>query len=651
MCGIVGLIGRSSLQFREQCQLQLLSDAMIHRGPDGEGRFEADQLFMAMRRLSIIDLTGGWQPLYNEDQSIALIANGEVYNYIELRKDLEARGHVFRTKGDCETIAHLYEEYGDQVVDKLRGMYAFALYDKRRNRVLLARDRMGEKPLYLVETKDCLYFSSELRCLIRAGIVPFDLDPVGVFEYFHYQYVPEPRTTVRGIRKLPAGHLLTVELGDFSIRQKCYWRMEDAPPLEGDPAKIVRAELERVSELIVRSDVPVGIALSSGVDSSAIAALAQKNYPGLLQGFTVGYEGSPRQDERIAARQFAEHIRMPLHTVELRDEEVVDDFPNMVFLRDDPIADISGTGYLAVMRAARDKGVRVMLMGHGGDELFWGYWWVRQALARSALKQGLHANPSTTRLRDYLQLTKPPRSLPLSLRWARNGAGLISGYRNYVQDRSSPADRLVHYDHSFEFERARQQLINVMTPTFVEHLSTFDATERFAVDLPWKDLPVHIARLTCQTYLLENGLAQGDRLSMAASVELRVPLVDYRFVETAIGLMKANPTTNPTPKKWLREAVKDVVPDFVMNRPKTGFNAPWKRWVPMMQNRYGHMVEDGILVQSGVLRRGVPSTRSGFLALTLEVWCRQMRAAASSRPAEMSTVAALVNNRRRTVRE
>lgn len=647
MCGIVGLIGRSPLEFKELCNVQLLCDALIHRGPDGDGSFSAPQFMMAMRRLSIIDLGGGWQPLYNEDKSIALVANGEVYNFVELRAELESRGHQFQTGSDCETIIHLYEEIGDEVVNRIRGMYGFALYDSRKQRALIVRDRMGEKPLYLAEQDGRIYFSSELRAMVRAGVVPFELDPVAVFEYFHYNYVPEPRCALKGVRKLPPGHLLTVDLQTFDVKQRCYWRMEDAPPVEGDPAKVVREELDTINEIIVRSDVPVGIALSSGVDSSALAALAQKRFPGLLTGITIGYEGAPRQDERAAAKQFADYIKMPLHRVELRDADVIDGYPEMVLLRDDPISDISGSGYLNVMRAARDKGLRVMLMGHGGDELFWGYWWVREALWRSNLKAGLHASPSTTTARDYMHLSRPPRSIPMGMRWLRNGGGLISGRRNYRRDLMSSPDRLVHYEHSFEFDRAARLLPKIATRSYLEQMSSTDLLARYACPLPWTHLNVEIARHTCGTYLLENGLAQGDRLSMAASVELRTPLVDYRLVEKVIGLMKANPTARPQPKKWFQDAVRDVVPEFVMNRPKTGFNAPWRRWIPAMLDRYGHMVEDGELVRAGILRRGPAPRAAGLLALTLEIWCRQMRSYASYKPADLSAVP--VSNRVRRV--
>src|SRR5688572_1165252 len=206
MCGICGVFSRQPQA--DQSVVDKMSGALTHRGPDGEGKFNAPHLAMSMRRLSIIDLNSGWQPLYNEDHSIAVIANGEIYNYVELRDELKKSGHHLATKSDVETIAHLYEDYGPDCVSHLRGMFAFALWDEKRKRLVLARDRMGEKPLYLYEKNDTIYFASELKSLLQSSKISFEFDPVSIHHYFHYGYVPEPRTPLRGIRKLPAGHML-----------------------------------------------------------------------------------------------------------------------------------------------------------------------------------------------------------------------------------------------------------------------------------------------------------------------------------------------------------------------------------------------------------------------------------------------------------
>src|SRR2546428_3119289 len=324
MCGIAGILSREELQPAQLEQLTRMSGALTHRGPDGAGEFQAAHVALAMRRLSIIDPRTGWQPLYNEDHSVAVIANAEIYNYVELREELGARGHRFRTHGDIEVIPHLYEEHGEACVDHLRGMFAFALWDARRRRLMLARDRMGEKPLYLCQRNGQLVFASELRALLRSGVVPVVLDPRGIDLFFHYQYVPEPFTPVMGIRKLPAGHRLTATVQPWTIEETCYWRMEDAPPVEGDPALLIRAELEKISEIVIRSDVPVGIALSGGVDSSAIAVLAGRRYRDTMHAFSAGYPGRPRSDERADARVLAAHLGMAFHDVEIDTAAFVD---------------------------------------------------------------------------------------------------------------------------------------------------------------------------------------------------------------------------------------------------------------------------------------------------------------------------------------
>ena len=639
MCGIAGIITRDALQTGHIEMLACLNGGMHHRGPDGEGFYHDHHLALAMRRLSIIDLTTGWQPLYNEDRSLVLVANGEVYNFIELRQRLEAMGHTFTTHSDCETILHLYEEYGDQCVDHLRGMYAFALWDTRRRRVLIARDRMGEKPLYIASNDGKIVFASELKALVRAGVVPFELDPHSVNLYYHYGYIPEPNTALRGVRKLPAAHILTIDIDNWKFHERRYWHIEDAPPIEADPVTVIREELDRISSLIIRSDVPIGVALSGGLDSSIVATLAAKKYPGTMQAFTVGYAGSPLQDERSQARELADHLQMPFHEIELSTADLIEQFPKVNYFRDDPIADIAGVGYYAVMQAAREQGVPVMLMGQGGDELFWGYRWVREALAATQRKWALH-NGEKIGLRDYLKITRPPLSYTLGLQWLRELGGLRTGWRQYRSDFSSAAERAVFYETEHCFRDAMQHIHRgLYTRDFSEQVRADDLTAGFVRSECISSPELTLTRLICESYLAENGIAQGDRLSMAASVELRLPFVDYKFVETVVGLSKAHPgEASAQPKKWLRDAVQGIVPDFVMTRRKRGFSPPWRTWNKALSNAYGDQLLDGYLVQHGVITPkaaryerqrlnphplGMPALLSGK-TLVLENWCRQM---------------------------
>lgn len=650
MCGIAGIISQSSGD--RSAEVDRMVEALVHRGPDGVGSYGNEHINFGMRRLSIIDLAGGDQPLFNEDRSLVLIANGEIYNYVELRRELIERGHHFRTNSDCEVIVHLYEDYQQGCLERLRGMFAFALWDEMRRTLLLARDRMGEKPLYLFESEGELVFSSELKSILRSGHIRFQLDPQAIDSYFHYGYVPEPQTPLRGVRKLPAGHCLTVRLAERSgvdapglrIEERPYWRIEDAPPVVGAPAELIGAELETISRMIVRADVPVGVALSGGLDSSVVAALANRASPGTITAFTVGYEGHGRNDERGLAREFADHLQIPHHEIVLRTAEVVAGFPELTAWLDDPIADIAGSGYLAVMRLAREHGVPVILQGHGGDELCWGYHWARQAVHQSRRKFELLAQGGPA-LTDYLTIYPPARyNRGTLLRWLFDLGGIRSSIDHYHRDRSSPGDRLVFYDLSPDFRVAQREMDRYYTRPFLESLAATDPADLFSLGTSSAArhdeaaLEVEITRLLCATYLMENGIAQGDRLSMASSVELRLPLIDYRLVELLIGLRKSQPDAGLEPKHWLREAMTGILPPWVMARPKRGFTPPVRQWHQALFNAYGDRLQNGYLVQSGIISPAAGTELAGgdfpfgvtaplsFKALVLELWCRNFQA-------------------------
>jgi asparagine synthase (glutamine-hydrolysing) len=637
MCGIAGIVSKRPIEPGEIAALGTMNYRLRHRGPDGEGQFTDANVALAMRRLSIIDLTGGWQPLYNEDRSLAIVANGEIYNYVELRQHLEERGHRLTTSGDIETILHLYEEHGLDCVQHLRGMFAFALWDSKRRRLVLARDRMGEKPLYLFESDGRLIFASEMKALIASGLVPFELDPKAVDLYFQYQYVPEPMTPLKGVRKLDAAHLLTVDTDLWRVETRCYWRMQDAPPIEGEPATLIRTELETVSRIVIRSDVPVGVALSGGLDSSAIAALAARQYPGTMHAFSVGYRGRPQHDERADASALADHLEMPFHDVELTVSDMVAFFPELVYWRDDPIADISGFGYYAVMKLAREHGVPVVLQGQGGDELFWGYSWVQDAARESARKSSLQEHGALAALPQYLGFHLPRGLSRLAVgEWAHSLGGIRPGLKSWQRDRRTSANQLVFYDLISDFQTAARESKDLFTAAFIEQLNGSSATDLFTLEHSRSDIDVALTRLICDTYLRENGVTQGDRLSMASSIELRLPLLDHRLVETVIGLRKAHTDARQPAKAWLQAAIKDLLPDWVTQRPKRGFSPPVTDWHRALFASYGEKLADGYLRQHGILNNESAQRLSSgpfplgaitplsFKALVLETWCRQM---------------------------
>jgi len=643
VCGITGLISRHPIETDELQSIRRSTEILRHRGPDGAGEYVSDHAMLSMRRLSIIDLQTGAQPLFNEDRSLVLVANGEIYNYLELRKQLISKGHSFRSGSDCETIIHLYEEFDLDFVHHLRGMFAFALWDEARRRLVVARDRMGEKPLYIHERDGKLFFASELKALIASGIVPFELDPKAIDLFFHYQFVPEPQTPVAGVRKLEAGHLLIIEPDPWRVDERTYWRMLDAPPLAGDPARLIREELETISEIVIRSDVPVGVALSGGLDSSAIAALTTRKYPGTMHAFSVGYPGRPHNDERADAEELSHSLGLPFHQIELETQQLVQFFPELVYGSDDPIADISGFGYYAVSRLAREHKVPVMLQGQGGDELFWGYPWVKQALIQSMQKNSTRGK-NLSALPSYLDLGLPQNLSRAELsQWARALGGVRPAWQNFQYHRASPPDRMVFYDYFPDFREAVRDVRGLYAEQFSAALSDNGPHELFTFPPPWPRVDLIMTRLICDTYLRENGISQGDRLSMASSIELRLPLVDYRLVEVVIGLRKAQPDTDQPPKNWLKSALKDVLPDAVINRPKRGFAPPVLEWHQALFAAYGNSLTDGYLVDSGVLTGAgarflaagsfPPSTISAplsFKALVLEQWCRQMLKHASA---------------------
>lgn len=642
MCGIAGVVSREVLSPSDRGRVERSGQAMVHRGPDGSGDFSAPHVALAMRRLAIIDPNGGWQPLYNEDRSIALVVNGEIYNYLELRRELTAKGHRFATGSDCETIAHLYEDYGLEFVDHLRGMFAIALWDQRRKRFVLARDRMGEKPLYLFEEPGRLSFASEMKALLASGRIPFELDPAAIDAFLHWQYVPEPATAIRGVVKLPAGSMLVVDVESWTLERRRYWRMEDAEPLDGDPATVLRQEFERVGELIVRSDVPVGVALSGGLDSSAVAALAARQYSKTLHAFTVGYQGKVESDERPAAAAFARHLQIPFHEVEVAGADVVDFFRKLNEWRDDPIADISGHGYFAVSRAARAAGVPVLLQGQGGDELFWGYSWVHRAVA-----DAVESNPSGQDWHGAFGAVAnrtTPRSWRDRLRSCRGQIAhlpeLLAGLGAPTRLHPGGDHRLPFITQSPDFQHAWRWLPSLYSEDYRRRLSDAAPDDCCVFDRPWPRLDVAMTQLICQTYLCQNGLAQGDRLSSANSVELRLPLVDYRLVETVIGLRKARSDWGLPPKAWFRAMLGDLLPEWVMQRPKRGFTPPVRQWHDEIFRVHGRLLEDGLLVAEGVFTAGAAqslargpfpigaATPLSFKALCLEVWCRAMKAIA-----------------------
>lgn len=635
MCGICGLIRKDNIGDSDILGVHGMNRALYHRGPDSEGSYKDANLVLAMRRLKIIDLEGGNQPLYNEDNSLVLVANGEIYNHVELRDELEKKGHIFRTHSDCETILHLYEDLGEDCVKKLRGMFAFALYDTKNKRLLIARDRLSEKPLYYWKTEKELAFSSEMKSLLvyvrEKGI---ELDPDAVNMFLHYQYIPESYTCVKGVNKLPPAHYIAISVRDFSFNLRKYWDMEDAKPVTGNPSELIRDAFDDLSRIIIRADVPVGISLSGGIDSAAIACFAAKHYKEHMHAFSIGYPGRPKNDERLKAKALANKLGLRFHDVELRTEDLVKLFPDLVYSMDDPIADIAAYGYYSVNRLAREHNVPVLLSGIGGDELFWGYDWVRRAVERNLIKRSIRNGETTDLEISFKNAAMNISKKEAILKPISTMKKIMANIKAERDKFRSNMDRFIFYEDLPDFMAAYDYMSYLCTDDFNGRVSD-KALYSFFTSKDWDAIPIKVSKSLFHTWLYSNCVALGDRMSMASSVESRLPFLDYKFVELVIGLRKTYSDDYKLGyKKWFIDAMKGIIPEEVLKREKRGFTPPSEEWFRAIVKHYGYLCYDGYLVTNGIINKErvtgfIEKARSGselffaYKIVLLEVWCRR----------------------------
>ncbi|HMC75822.1 MAG TPA: asparagine synthase (glutamine-hydrolyzing) [Vicinamibacterales bacterium] len=642
MCGIAGVLLRTADRPAETDARRLAAalQHMRHRGPDDEGVCATQALLLGHRRLSILDLSpAGHQPMETRDGRFVCSLNGEIYNYLELRQELGARRQQFRTGTDTEVLLAAFAEWGPECVKRFRGQFAFAIWDRTAGSLWLARDRVGEKPLYYCRDGERFVFASEIKAILELIPAPPRLSPDSINAYLHYQFVLEPDTPLDGIRKLPAGHVLHVAPDRWSDEPHPYWELAALPPAQGDPVERLRHALDSAIELTLRSDAPAGLALSGGLDSGVIAALASRRRADLT-AFTVGYPGQHDFDERAQARELAASLGIPWHSAELRTADFVEFFPAFVALMDEPVADVAAYGHFAVSRLASEHGVKVLLTGIGGDELFFGYGWVRDALRLSRLKREMvAAAPAGMRraaiLRAILERT-PIFNIIANRR-------LPAGWRTAV-DRAFDAGRLdldhpaewVFYQLDYHWKPAAVFSEAVFAPGFKQQLTPRGAYRLMdGMDRDHPSLEVSVANLLFRSWLVSNCLDLGDRMSMASSVETRVPLLDSALIETVVGFWKSGRSDDALGHKtWLRAIARELLPPQVTDRPKRGFVTPTVEWTQAVNARYQAQLEDGALVAAGVLdpdrlRAWLRHTPDGihryffqYKLTLLEFWCR-----------------------------
>lgn len=615
MCGIAGII-----DFKEEvpgeCLLHMLQ-AIAHRGPDDEGKLSGNFFAAGMRRLSIIDLATGNQPIYNERKTVFTFFNGEIYNFIELRQELERKGHKFYTNSDTEVLVHYYEEEGINFVKRLNGMFSFLLGDLTTNTFYIVRDHYGIKPLYYHVKNNRVLFASELKSILASGLVKTSIYEEALVNYLNYLYVPSPKSIFTDIYKLEAGHYL--EITEKGISKSAWYELKafTRPSLKSQRAlrDEVRFLLEDAIRLQMRSDVPVGAYLSGGVDSSLITALASKNTELPLATFSVGFEHS-EFDELPYARQVAKMYKTEHHELIISPEDALNFLPTIMQYMDEPIGDSAVLPSYLVSKLAAEH-VKVALSGLGGDELFGGY---------------SRYSPSQGRFQFLKALPTP------LLKY-----GLLPTMRSIQPAWGKQLERMINpiADDEFYHERVRQ----MSTGMIVGLTGNTDAPNYIGKDLKKiynsysEPDEVNQRMFTdIQGYMNDQLLQFTDRMSMAVSLEARVPLLDHRLVELSLetpSLMKINARET---KIILKEAIRDLLPDSILFRPKWGFAAPHKTWA--LQKGFQKLLEQtisGNLVSDGVLdRRGVENFLGNkellnqyptwvWPIIALEVWYTQTK--------------------------
>jgi asparagine synthase (glutamine-hydrolysing) len=571
MCGIAGVVQFESESRVAAETVRQMCNVMAHRGPDDDGYFIQGRVGLGMRRLSIVDLATGHQPISNEDGSLWIVFNGEIYNHVDLRKQLEARGHRYRTHSDTETIVHLYEEYGRDCVQHLRGMFAFAIWDQRQDRLFVARDRLGIKPLYYRLTAEAFLFGSEIKVIVAAPGVRPEFDRRALPEYLAFGYLSGPETFYSDIRKLMPGHTLEVEKnGEIQLHQ--YWDLTPAdvhePRAESYYIQSYRELLEQAVNSHLMSDVPLGVFLSGGVDSSAVAALMTKIRREPVETFSVGYT-EQSYSELPYARQVAKHLNSAHREVLLNRQEFFDSLPQLIWHEDEPIVWPSSVALYFVARLAHER-VKVVLTGEGSDETLAGY--SRYAFTlRNATMDGLYRSLVPAGVRGRLRRTISKSTM------------LSAGQRRKLEHtflaRDGNSWASFYFDNFFSAFSQNDQA-GLLTENLAQEAGDGTAY-RHVLDYWDRSSGPMLQRLLytdIKTYLVELLMKQ-DNMSMAASIESRVPFLDHVLVEFGMSIPQKFQIHGLTGKRILKRAVEDLLPHSILYRPKLGFPTPWSGWL------------------------------------------------------------------------
>ena len=628
MCGIVGIVGGAIASDEREALARRMAATLLHRGPDGAGAMADGPCAFGFQRLAIIDLDSDCPPFANEDRTVWSVANAEIYNSEPLRAALEDRGHAFRTNVDTEVIPHLWEEHGADLLGRLNGMFAFAVWDGRTRRLLLARDRAGEKPLFYWQGDGQLVFASELRALLAHPAVPRLLDPVALRRYLLHDYFPAPLTPLAGVRKLPAGHYLLVE-PEAEAEARPYWDLADHygnAELAGRSTASLAAELDERMALAVerrrRADVPVGVFLSGGIDSSTVLAYMAEQQGAGVPAFSLGHQDAGFDESRFA-RDTARFFDADFHELVLGEDDLADGLRRVGEGFDEPLGDASTIPSHLLARFARER-VKVVLSGEGADELFAGY-------------------PTYFGHRVAAGYQKLPGWLAHGL---LRGAGALAPVSmgnvglDYLLERFASAAEmdLVERHHSWFGSLAPPAQAGVLAPRVSERLGGDDPFGSARARLAGRDFPDDLSRALYSDftmYLQDDLLTKVDRATMLASLEARAPFLDHDLAEFVAGLPSRHKLSSLHTKAILRRTVKRRLPRAVLSRRKRGFNIPFSRWLlhglgEELRRRFApeRIAARGLLSATGVnrlldehLARRADYRKPLFTLLVFDLWC------------------------------
>lgn len=553
MCGIAGILNLDGRPFTDRAGLERMGESIAHRGPDGAGYFADGPIGLAHRRLSIIDVRSGHQPMSNEDDSVWIVFNGEIYNHRELRQILESRGHRYKTNSDTETILFAYMEYGEECVQQLQGMFAFAIWNQRTRQLLLARDRLGIKPLYYAFDGSRLIFGSEIKTLLRVIASAPNLDVESLDCFISLSYVPAPWTLFKGITKLLAGHLMSVTGGQ--VRTRSYWDLHYRPKVSLPDEELeteLKTILTRAVESHLMSEVPLGVFLSGGLDSGFIVSTMTRQLKVPCQTFSIGYEGELSENELTEARSVATRFGTDHHEYRLGAMDFVKEMPAILRHMEEPIASPAIIPLYYLAKAAREH-VTVVLSGEGVDELLGGYAIYR----RMALAERLH-------------------QLGLLRRWFAMLEGVFSKtrYGRFLHDIALPFEkRYIGISSAFDgSEKKREFLLSLPEARLDQTLQRYHS---LTVN---EDVLDRMLYFDTKVWLVDDLLLKADKMTMASSMELRVPFLDHRVVEYCAQLPVRLKARGDKSKVILRQIMKESFPPEFLNRPKKGFPVPIARW-------------------------------------------------------------------------